>query len=89
MESIKQEVRNFVVTTCRPGEPDMLGDHESLMELGLMDSFGVIELVSFLQKTYGIDMSNELSSENLDSIANISDFVASKVERNQSICSGE
>ena len=51
----------------------------SLIEAGIIDSTGVLELVGFLEETYGVDIADaELVPENLDSIDNILRFMAVK-----------
>ena len=47
----------------------------------MIDSTGLLELVSFVEQQYGISIADrELVPENLDSLRNISQFVARKVE---------
>jgi acyl carrier protein len=51
----------------------------SLLEEGILDSTGVLELVSFLEQHFGITVSDdELLPENLDSVAQIVAFVEKK-----------
>jgi acyl carrier protein len=51
----------------------------SLIEAGIIDSTGVLELVGFLERTYGLRIADhELVPENLDSIDRVVRFVASK-----------
>jgi acyl carrier protein len=51
----------------------------SLIEAGIIDSTGVLELVGFLEETYDIRITEaELVPENLDSIDNIVRFVDAK-----------
>ena len=79
MELVKQEIRNFIMTnyTLPGGRP--LGDDDSLQELGIVDSTGVLELVSFLQEKFSIEIDDELSPENLDSVSNLTHFVSAKL----------
>lgn len=65
-----------------------LDENGSLLESGVIDSTGILEIVQFLEETYGIQVEDEeITPENLDSIANISHFVFQKmpsdVVRNQ------
>jgi acyl carrier protein len=51
----------------------------SLIEAGIIDSTGVLELVGFLERTYGLRIADhELVPENLDSIDRVVRFVESK-----------
>jgi acyl carrier protein len=79
MEVIKEEIRNFIRTTYMANDGRVLGDNDSLQELGILDSTGVLELVSFLQEKFSIAIDDELSPENLDSVANLTQFVSVKL----------
>jgi acyl carrier protein len=79
-QSIDQQIRNFIVETFLLGESNNgLKDRDSLLEAGVIDSTGVLELVAFIEQTYGIMLKDEeLLPENLDSINNVSDFIRRK-----------
>ena len=56
-----------------------LADADSLLENGVMDSTGILELVGFLETEFTLQMSDaEIVPENLDSIAAIAAFVERK-----------
>jgi acyl carrier protein len=49
------------------------------METGMIDSTGILELVRFLESTYGIKIEDEeLIPDNLDSVNKIVSFVQAK-----------
>ncbi len=51
----------------------------SFMETGLVDSTGVLEIVSFIEGKYGISVGDdEMIPQNLDSVASIAAFVVRK-----------
>ena len=79
MEAVKQEIRSFILTNYMSHDERTLGDNDSLQELGIVDSAGVFELVSFLQEKFSIEIDDELSPENLDSVSNITRFVSAKL----------
>lgn len=57
-----------------------LSDSDSLLENGVMDSTGILELVAFMESDFSIQMSDaEIVPENLDSIAAIGAFLKRKV----------
>lgn len=67
---------NFFFTADARG----VGDDQSFLDLGVLDSTGVIELVSFLEETYGIQVEDEeMIPENLDSLNNIDRYVRGKL----------
>lgn len=72
-------IRSFVVETFLLGDDDGFGDDDSLIEGGIVDSTGVMEIVTFLEETYGISVADdELVAENLDSITRLRAFVDAK-----------
>jgi acyl carrier protein len=79
-QTIEQKIRNYIIETFLFGESNNgLKDTDSLLETGVIDSTGVLELIAFLEETYGIKVKDEeLIPENLDSITNVSDFIRRK-----------
>jgi acyl carrier protein len=78
--TIKQQVRGFIETSFlfREGR-DGLDDGQSLLAEGLIDSTGILELVSFLESEFGILVEDqEIVPENLDSVAQIAAYVEAK-----------
>ena len=72
-------IRQFIVDNFLYGRANLLGDDDSFLESGILDSTGVLELISFLEKEYDILVEdNELVPENLDSINCVARFVAAK-----------
>ncbi len=70
-------VDNFIFDHGRVLDPDA-----SLMEEGILDSVGVFELISWLEKTFGISVGDQdLTPENLDSVNRLTGFVTSKREK--------
>ena len=76
---MNQELREFIVSNYLFGQPADFSDDDSLQEKGIIDSTGVLELVSWLEDTYGIRIGdNELLPENLDSINRLARFLERK-----------
>lgn len=81
MEEIKLKVRNFVVENFLFGNANGLADDTSFLEAGILDSTGVLEVVAFLEQQFGVRVDDdELTPENLDSIASIGVFVSRKLQ---------
>jgi acyl carrier protein len=80
MQAIEQEIRRFVVDNFLFGQDGSgLGDADSFLEHGIIDSTGVLELVSFLETRFGMKIADaELVPENLDSIDGVAGFVRRK-----------
>ena len=78
---IHAAVRRFIVENFLLGDDADLTNSQSLLQTGVFDSTGVLELVMFIEQEYGIAVADdEMLPENLDSIANISDFIGRKLE---------
>jgi len=76
---VAQEVREFIVSNFLYGQNRSLKDDDSFMGEGIVDSTGVLQLVAFLEETYGIKVEDEeLIPENLDSISYVSAYLARK-----------
>lgn len=78
--AIDRRVRRFIAESFlyRDGL-DGISDTESLLDAGLIDSTGVLELVGFLETEFGIQVADaDIIPENLDSIRAIADYVAGK-----------
>jgi len=77
---ISEQIRNFIHQNFLFGRGFDLGDSDSFLENSVIDSTGVLELVAFLEETYGITVENEeLIPENLDSLENVTAYVSRKV----------
>lgn len=66
---------NFMFDSGAPVEND-----QSLLGSGIVDSTGILELISFLGSNYDIKFrDDELVADNFDSLRRISTFVMAKV----------
>ncbi len=76
---IKEQIRNFVTSNFYVADPASLADEASLLDQGVIDSTGVLEVILFIEETFGISVEDsEMLPDNLDSIERISSFVARK-----------
>jgi acyl carrier protein len=77
--SIKDSVRQFIRENFYVGNPDSLADNASLLEHGIVDSTGILEVVAFLESKFGIQVDDaDMVPENLDTIAGMVAFVERK-----------
>lgn len=77
--SLQEEIRQFIVDTFLFGEDGGLRDDSSFLQEGIVDSTGILQLVSFLQERYLISIEDaELIPDNLDSIGKVAAFVRTK-----------
>lgn len=76
---IESEIRDFVINNFLFGKSDGLTDSESLLENGIIDSTGVLELIGFLQERFDIQIEDdEIIPTNLDSIQNLVRYISEK-----------
>ncbi len=77
---IRAELTEFIVTNYLFGDiPRAPRDDDPLVEEGIIDSTGVMELIEFLESCFGIEVSEaEMVPENLGSISSLTRFVMSK-----------
>ena len=77
--SPKPEIRGFIVENFLYGQDDNFGDDISFLEKGIIDSTGVLELVSFVEDKFGITVEDqELVPENFDSVSNLASYISKK-----------
>ena len=83
-----EQIRTFVVDNYLFGEEGKLGSDDSFMESGIIDSTGILELVRFLESTFGITVADEeLIPDNLDSINKIIGFLQNKERSSATVVS--
>jgi acyl carrier protein len=77
---VERELRRFLHENFPlAGDAAKLDPGESLLDAGVIDSTGVLELIDFLEGRFGVTVADEeLVPENLDSIANILRFLRVK-----------
>lgn len=76
----KDKIREFVINNFLLGvDNQVLNDDASFLEQGIIDSTGILELVSFVEKVFGIKIEDmELMPDNLDSLNKLESFIAKK-----------
>ncbi len=76
---IEEQVRHFITENFLFGEEKKVADTDSFLENGIIDSTGVLEVVSFVEDTFNIKVKDEeMVPENLDSISNLANFIKRK-----------
>ncbi|MCP4690341.1 MAG: acyl carrier protein [Desulfobacterales bacterium] len=80
MSDPREEIKNFIVENFLFGDDSGLADDTSFLEEGIIDSTGVLELVTFLEEEFLIEVEDEeLTPENLGSINHVAAYLARKV----------
>ncbi len=79
-DGIRAGVRNFLLSTFYLASQGEMKDDTSLLETGIVDSTGVLEIIQFLEVTFGFKVEDdEIVPENLDSVEHLVRYVSSKV----------
>ncbi|QTA79103.1 Putative acyl carrier protein [Desulfonema limicola] len=77
--SVIEIVKNFLVQKDYINANDEIGIEDSLLERGIIDSVGIMNLVEMLEQEYKIKIDDDdLMPENFDSLAAIDSYVKSK-----------
>lgn len=74
-----EQIRTFVVNNFLFGDESKLQDDTSFLDSGIIDSTGILEVITYLEETFELKVNDdELLPENLDSVNNIVRFIAEK-----------
>jgi acyl carrier protein len=79
-------VRNFIVQKFPLARRRNITDDDNLLETGVIDSLGVLEIVTFLREEFSLEVEDdELTPENFQSISSIAGFVGQRIRLQQEI----
>ncbi|TYT23608.1 acyl carrier protein [Luteimonas viscosa] len=79
MDDIESRIRSFIHEQFPV--PERLPAGESLLESGIIDSIGVLTLVTWLEQEFGFLVEDdEVLPENLDSVASLVAYVGTKLD---------
>ena len=81
-EDVHTRVHQFIRKNFLFDDTARLGDDQSLLGSGVVDSTGILELISFLEETCGVKFEDsDLVADNFDTINKIAQFIATKLPR--------
>ncbi len=79
MHTIESRIRNFVRETFPSPDHDDLAAEQSLFDAGILDSIGVLSLVTWLETEFDILVDeDEVIPENIDGIGHLIRYVERK-----------
>lgn len=80
MDDTKEKVRSFILSNYMAGlDPSALKDDVSLERSHIVDSARVLDLIMFIEETFGFEVSNDdATPENFDTVDNIVGYVGRK-----------
>jgi acyl carrier protein len=80
MNQYELDIRKYLTDQFLFGDSRPLERDVSLLDQGIVDSTGILELIHYLEEHFGIKVQDdELLPENLDTIGNICAFLERKV----------
>ena len=75
-------IKNFIINSFLFGEGSRLCHDTNFMETGILDSTGMIELISFIEFEFKIKINDwELIPENFSSLQKICNYLQKKSKR--------
>lgn len=78
--TIAAEIRTFVATWFREGREDGLEADTPLVTSGIVDSAGVVEVVEFLERRFGVRIGDaDISLRNCNTLSGLTDLVADRL----------
>jgi acyl carrier protein len=81
MDNLNTNIRRFIINKFPLARKRQIRDSDALLETGMLDSQGVLDVVSFIEQEYSINISDEdLVADNFQSIDRIATFVQSKAK---------
>ncbi len=84
-QTYSETVKNFITENFLFGDDSQLNYNTPLFEKGIIDSTGVLELVSFIEENYKITIQDdELVQDNFSSISAIERFLQNKLNHQNS-----
>ena len=76
---LREQIRGFILEKYPRARKDGLADRSPLLESGLIDSLGILDLVGFLEEKFAIQVTDdELVPENFQNIDQLAAFVSQK-----------
>lgn len=76
---INVQIRNFILDKFPLARKQQIKDSDPLLESGVLDSLGVLDLVSFVEQEFSVHVADEeLVPENFQTIDRIAAFVEGK-----------
>ena len=78
--TIEEQIHQYILHTQLPGEdPDNLQPDDDLLDSGILDSMGIMQLITHLEKEYGISIpTEEIEPEKFASVSALAAFVQDK-----------
>lgn len=78
-KEILQSVIEFIHAKFPLAKKKAIGESESLLNSGVVDSMGILEIVTFVEDEYSIELTDEeVMEDNFETIQSIADLIVKK-----------
>lgn len=75
----KDVIRTYIIENLLLGQGEAIDDDTSLLDAGALDSTAAMELVSFLEQTFQVEIQDrEINPDNLETVSRISAMIQRK-----------
>ena len=80
MSDVEATIRHFIVRNIMLKQDDSAIENDApLLESGIINSFGIVELVSFIEKEFGVTIpDHDIIPENFQSVRSIASLASQK-----------
>ena len=80
-----EQIKDFIIDNFLFGEVNHFDENTNFFEKGILDSTGIIELISFIEQTFNVSIEDEESIvDNFSSLTHITQYLQSKVDSKES-----
>jgi acyl carrier protein len=77
--TVQDQLRDFLLESFYVSDPSELTDDLSLIDSGIVDSTGMLDVILFIEETFDIQVADsETVPDNLETITRIAAYVARK-----------
>ena len=86
MKLTKKNIKDDIIKFLKRGNPIIarlkkIPENESLLKLGYIDSFGLMELIEFIEKKFQVKINdNEITLESFGSLEKMSSLIKKKIK---------
>ena len=79
--TIKEQLKDYIAKNLLFSDDGFkYDDNASFLEEGIVDSIGVLELVAFVDETFGVEVEDhEVTPDNFDSVNNLAAYIQGKL----------
>lgn len=88
--TIEPLIRQYILDNLlMTNDETQLDNNASFLEEGIVDSTGVLELVLFVEESFGIQVQDEeITPENFDSVAQLAQYIQGKTGQTTAVTRG-